>query len=186
MAGSEEILRRIEESGEQYWIVGPETGRILNWLLRVWRPEVVLEIGTSVGYSAIWIASALRANGKGKLWTVESHKERHEKARANIEEAGLSEFVVLMKGHAPEIFAEAVAVPAMVDFAFFDATKMEHRSYFDAVYPRMRVGGLIVVDNVLSHREKEMLKFIEFMHKNSDLEVLELNVGSGLLLAKVH
>lgn len=60
----ENVLRRIEaeDAAETVWIVGPETGRMLHWLIRVAQPKVVLEIGTSVGYSALWMASALEAN----------------------------------------------------------------------------------------------------------------------------
>ena len=63
-----DILHRIEQEHEQepVWIVGRSTGRMLHWLCVV-QPEVVLEIGTSVGYSGLWMADALEANGKGRL-----------------------------------------------------------------------------------------------------------------------
>ena len=110
-----EVLSRIERENEKanYWIVGPETGRMLWWLVRVVCPERALEIGTSVGYSAIWMGAALDG---GKLWTVESHAERHEKARGNIAEAGLGDKVVQVKGHAPEVLVE---VPEVLDFCVF-------------------------------------------------------------------
>jgi predicted O-methyltransferase YrrM len=181
------LLRRIEveNEAEPIWIVGPETGRMLHWLIRVTEPERVLEIGTCVGYSALWMASALEKNKKGKLWTVESNAKRQVRAEQNIAESGLRERIELVKGHAPEIFEEAGLLPSKIDFAFFDATKSEHQSFFDGIFPKMTSGGMIVVDNVLSHRFGEMEQFIQGMHEHPGLEVVEIPVGTGLLIAKV-
>ena len=181
------VLARIEEENEEdpLWIVGPNTGRMLHSLVRVMEPEVILEIGTSVGYSALWMASALQVNGKGKLWTVESHATRFERAQKNIEEAGLGEWIMSLKGHAPEIFMEETLLPDCIDLAFFDATKKQHQEFFDAVFPRMNPGAMIVVDNVTSHRFGAMQRFISELYSRGDLQLVELSVGDGLLLARV-
>ena len=183
------VLEEIEEKNRQenFWIVGPETGRVLHLLVRVFEPKVLLEIGTSVGYSAIYLASALQENGHGKLWTIESHKKRFELAKLNIKKTGLKNIVQIM-GHAPEIFFERSDsasdpdLPEKIDMAFFDAFKKDTGLFFDAVFPRLSHGGLIIVDNVLSHRHKSMLAFIESVYLRKDLKVVELAVGSGLLL----
>lgn len=178
------LLRAIEEKNahENYWIVGPETGRVLHWLVRVFEPEVLVEVGTSVGYSALHMATALQKNGHGKLWTIESHKERFDMAEENIKKSGLKNLIQL-KGHAPEIFFENASIPEKINMAFFDAYKKDTGRFFDAVFPRLSHGGLIVVDNVLSHRYRSMLVFIESVYKREDLKVVEIPVGSGLLLA---
>ena len=183
-----QVLQRIlqENEKEDLWIVGPETGKMLYWLLRVLEPEVALEIGTSVGYSALWMASALEENGKGRLFTVESHEERFKRAQENIAEAQMGYRVVQLKGHAPEIFHENTALPEVIDFVFFDATKQEHQSYFDTIFPRIPSGGMMVVDNVNSHRFGPMEKFIKKMHAQSELKVVEIPVGDGLLIARVQ
>lgn len=183
----ETVLRKIEEDNRRkiQWIVGPATGRLLYGLIRVANPLTVLEIGTSVGYSALWIASALEKNQRGKLWTVESHANRFEQAQKNFREAQLEHRIIGIRGHAPEIFSDYLEIPSIIDFVFFDATKQEHQNYFDAVFPRMVSGGVMVVDNTLSHRFGPMKKFIETMHKHPGLKVVEIGVGSGLLLARV-
>lgn len=184
----EPVLRRIEveDAEETVWIVGPETGRMLHWLIRVAQPQVVLEIGTSVGYSALWMASALEANKIGELWTVESHAERYKRAQDNFEEAGLKHRIHSLKGHAPEIFKTEVDIPEQVDFVFLDATKMEHPSYFEAIFPRIKPGSFLVVDNVLSHRSGEMEQFIQSLHQDPRLKVVEIPVGDGLLIARTE
>lgn len=184
----ERVLRRIEaeDAQENVWIVGPATGRMLHWLIRVAQPKVVLEIGTSVGYSGLWMASALEANKEGELWTVESHAERYGRAQNNFEEAGLSHRIHSLKGHAPEIFSMEVGIPEEVDFVFLDATKMEHESYFEAIFPRIKPGSFLVVDNVLSHRTGAMQDFIENLHRDTRLKVVEIPVGDGLLIARTE
>lgn len=183
----EPVLRRIEaeDAQETVWIVGPATGRMLHWLIRVAQPEAVLEIGTSVGYSALWMAGALEANGKGEIWTVESHAERFDRAEKNIEEAGLKHRIHQLKGHAPEIFSDA-PIPTEVDFVFLDATKMEHAAYFEVVFPRLKPNSFLVVDNVLSHRFGHMQEFILKLHQDPRLKVVEIPVGDGLLIARTE
>lgn len=181
------VLKRIEADNraEDVWIVGPETGHLLHGLIRVVAPEAVLEIGTSVAYSTLWMASALEKNGKGKVWTVESHAERFELAQRNIEESGLGHRIAQVRGHAPEVLSDIKDLPARIEFAFFDATKQEHKSYFEAVFPHMKKGGFIVVDNVHSHRFGRMQKFIEATLTDNRLKVVEIPVGDGLLIARV-
>jgi len=190
-----DVLRRIEVEDEQerVWIVGPEVGELLYDLILelvradeghegVSRKLTCLEIGTSVGYSAIWMGSAMRG---GKLWTVESHAERFERARANVVEAGLEDLIVQVKGHAPEVFEDAsFGIPDELDFVFFDATKYEHASYFDVVFPRMRAGSMLVVDNVISHGE-EMADFVNMLKKHPQLECELHEIGAGVLVCKV-
>lgn len=181
----ESILKRIEaeHAQESVWIVGPETGRLLHFLLRVVAPKIVVEIGTSVGYSALWMGSALGKNGSGKLWTIESHAQRFERARANIEEAGMGDWIHQVKGHAPEIFPE-LQLPGPVDFVFLDATKMEHQSYLEGLLPLLAPGAMIAVDNVESHRVGAMGAFVQGLHEDPRFEVVEIPVGSGLLIAR--
>lgn len=188
----ENILKRIEAENEEspLWIVGPKTGKMLHRLVLLWEPENILEIGTSVAYSTLWMASALEKVGKGTLYTIESHKERFRRAQTNVEESGLGHRVRLFRAHAPEVLQDPGhfgigedELPQQIDFAFFDATKKDHARFFEVVHPRLNPGGLICVDNVHSHRFGEMQKFIESLQGNQEFKVVELRVGAGLLLA---
>ena len=138
----------------------------------------VLEIGTSNGYSGIWIAEALSHTG-GRLYTVESHAERFQMASENFLEAGVAPWIVQVKGHAPEIFADFRYGP--FDLIFVDATKLEYASYLEAVLPMLAPGGLIVCDNAVTHAG-ELEGFFEMIEKRSDLEGSLLSMDNGLYL----
>lgn len=103
-----------------------------------------LEIGTSTGYSTIWIAWALSKTG-GKVITVEIDKYRHEEALANFREAGLDKYIDARLGDAHEI------VPALegpLDFVFCDADKDWYNNYLSATVEKIRVGGCFAAHNV--------------------------------------
>jgi caffeoyl-CoA O-methyltransferase len=103
-----------------------------------------LEIGTSNGYSGLWIAWALSKTG-GKLITVEIDRGRYEEAMANFREAGLAKFIDARLGDAHDI------VPALsgpLDFVFCDADKEWYSNYLKAVLPKITVGGCFAAHNV--------------------------------------
>ncbi len=103
-----------------------------------------LEIGTSTGYSTIWIAWALAKTG-GKVITVEIDKQRYEEARAHFREAGLEKYIDARLGDAHEI------VPALdgpFDFVFCDADKNWYNNYLSATVEKLKVGGCFAAHNV--------------------------------------
>jgi predicted O-methyltransferase YrrM len=107
-----------------------------------------LEIGTSNGYSGMWIAWALSKTG-GKLITVEIDRGRHEEAVANFRAAGLSNYIDARLGDAHEIVP---ALPGPFDFVFCDADKEWYENYLKAVLPRLSVGGCFSAHNVYEDR----------------------------------
>lgn len=136
-----------------------------------------LEIGTSTGHSAIWIAWALSRTG-GKLITIEIHRARHEEALANFREAGLSE-------HIDARLADAHAlVPALegpFDFVFVDADKDWYTRYFRAVLPKLEVGGCFTAHNVAGRRAGWVAEFLDALDATPGLETrIEGSRGSGL------
>ena len=116
--------------------VEPGEGQLLYGLVRAMKPAVVLEIGTSFGWSALHLAAGLRDNGRGVLHTVEIHQGRREAAQANVAAAELSEWVR---------FHETAPALDAVDFAFVDAmhTAEDVRGYLALIPPNAR--GLVMV-----------------------------------------
>ena len=173
----ETIEKNIAE-GNPYWNISPETAQYIISLLNTAKPKRVLEIGTSIGYSAICIGEALVA-WDGTLITIESHDERFALAQKNIEDSTL-ENIIQVKGHAPEIFLN---IEGTFDLCFFDATKYEHLSYFNALKERLNPGGIIITDNMISHN-KELAEYKKTVEDDPQFESKLVDVGTGLLVSR--
>jgi predicted O-methyltransferase YrrM len=128
--------------------ISPNMGKLLQLLARVQGARRILEIGTLGGYSTIWLARALPADGK--LITLEADPKHAKVAAVNIERAGLAEIVELRRGKASAILPELAAEGrGPFDFFFIDADKENNSLYFDWALKLARRGSLIVVDNVV-------------------------------------
>jgi predicted O-methyltransferase YrrM len=125
-------------------IVDAEVGALLRVLAHSVGAKRILEIGTAIGYSGIWLAGALPADGM--LLTLESDPERVRVARANFERAGVAERVSVIAGDAQRTIAK-VAGP--FDLIFQDGSKTLYVPLLDKLVALLRPGGLLVTDNVL-------------------------------------
>ena len=138
----------------------PESdGRLLYDLVLKNGFQRALEIGTSTGHSAIWIAWALSKTG-GKLITIEIDRERHREAVANFKEAGLSDYIDARIADAHRL------VPALegpFDFVFSDADKEWYTNYFVSVWPKLAPGGCFTAHNVGSTRQSGIREFLEYL-----------------------
>lgn len=172
-----EVINRMEKLRGEYWNVPYTTGEFLNRLIRIAGFRRILEIGTSNGYSGIFIADALRKNG-GKLFTIESHRERYEEAAKNFTEAGLAGLINQIKGHAPEILSD---LEGFFDMVFMDATKMEYLSYYKAIMPKIAEGGLLIADNCITH-QGAVKDFLEYAENDPGATCAVLSMDNGLLL----
>jgi predicted O-methyltransferase YrrM len=132
--------------------VAPNQGKLLHVLARSINARRILEVGTLGGYSTIWLARALAPGGK--LITLEYEPKHAAIARANIERAGLAHLVEIRLGKAidtlPQIAAEGAGA---FDFVFIDADKPGNADYFAWAMKLTRVGGIIIVDNVVRDGE---------------------------------
>jgi predicted O-methyltransferase YrrM len=125
-------------------LVDAEVGALLRVLALSIRATHILEIGTAVGYSGIWLAGALPAGGM--LLTMELDPERAREARANFERAGLADRVSVIVGDAERMIAK-VAGP--FDLVFQDSAKKLYPRLLDRIVALLRPGGVLVTDNVL-------------------------------------
>jgi len=124
--------------------VPPADGQALHDIVVQHGYKNALEIGTSTGYSGMWIAWALAKTG-GKLITVEIDRDRHQEAVANFRDAGLSKYIDARLGDAHSIVP---ALPGPFDFVFCDADKDWYENYLKAVLPKLSSGGCFAAHNV--------------------------------------
>ena len=118
-----------------------------------------VEIGTSTGHSAIWIAWALSKTG-GKLITIEIDKERWVQAKANFKKAGVDRFIDARLADAHELVPQ---LPGKYDFVFSDADKYWYKNYFIDMDPKLKVGGCFTAHNTAMRASgiREFLKYVE-------------------------
>ena len=158
-----------------------EDGRLLRVLTETIGAKHVVEIGTSNGYSGIWLCLALRTTG-GKLTTYEIDARRAELARQNFKRAGVGKVVTLVEGDAHD---EVTKLKEPIDLLFLDADKSGYIDYLNKLLPLVRPGGLIVAHNV-NPRQADP-KYLEAITTNPDLETIFLNMraaGVGVTLKK--
>ncbi len=168
-----------ESSGNLTWNIDRKTGQCLYAIVRKHEFKHVLEIGTSIGISALWLAGALRETG-GHLTTIESHAERFAMAETNIIAAKATDIITQVQGHAPEILTE---IPGTFDMMFFDATKYEHQSYVEALASRLEPGGVIITDNISTHA-KSLAPYRTYMEGNPMFVTTFVDIGNGLLISE--
>jgi caffeoyl-CoA O-methyltransferase len=150
LAGQDEVLARVNrETGElpqAQMQSRPDQGALLTLLARLVQARVALEIGTFTGYGAICIARGLAEGGRLTCFEVDEHWGSV--ARANLEAAGVGDRATVEVGPAADALARLPEEPH-VDFAYVDADKTGYPGYYDALVPRLRAGGLLVLDNTL-------------------------------------
>jgi predicted O-methyltransferase YrrM len=165
-----EVLSGLEQTRRDFWNVPRVTGMFLNLLAR--QSTNILEIGTSNGYSGIWLASS-----GTPLTTIEFWEKRRELALANFKQCGLK--VNSLQGDALEVIK---TLTDSYDLVFIDANKTQYLDYFRAVHPLVKKGGIILCDNVLSHKEK-CKPLMDAFKTHPDYKNVILPLPAGLSMA---
>jgi caffeoyl-CoA O-methyltransferase len=114
-------------------------------LVRQKKPKLVVECGTAIGYSGLWIARELKAAGRGKLITIEIDENRVKQARANFEKAGLADVVEVRIGDARKLVSK---IEGPVDFVFIDCNYSNYYPCFRGLEKQLAPGAVVVADNV--------------------------------------
>ncbi|HXA78926.1 MAG TPA: class I SAM-dependent methyltransferase [Candidatus Acidoferrales bacterium] len=172
----------MERRDEFLIAVGPATGQLLNILAKSVKAKTILELGTSYGYSTVWLAEAARATG-GKLVTLDKAAYKHDYARAMLAKAGLSAHVDFRLGDARETL-KSLAGP--FDFVLVDLWKDLYIECLDLFYPKLSPGAFIAADNMIlpeNYRE-DALKYRKHVRSRPKIDSVLLPVGSGVELSR--
>ena len=178
---TQKILTELEKSAEKFWNIPRLTAEFMYILIKAQNIQNAIEIGTSNGYSGIWLAQALKETG-GHLTTIEFWDKRLDIAKENFLKCGLNDIITTRNGDACEIL-NSLDADFKTDFVFIDANKHEYIKYFEIINQHMQTGGYIACDNVLSHKEK-CRSFIETIESNPHYENVILPFPAGLSLAR--
>jgi predicted O-methyltransferase YrrM len=183
------FLRQMEESGrlhdagepehsKKLLNLEPETAEALVLLLKIAGVRKLLEIGTSNGYSTIWIAATLGAAG-GQIISIERNAEKHHQAQDNLAQLGLSRFVDLRLGDATELVA---SLPGPFDCVFYDADRVNAPQQLELLLPKLSSRTLLLADNALSHPD-QISGYLASVARLDHTTHIVLKVGKGLSVA---
>ncbi|MFZ5824757.1 MAG: O-methyltransferase [Bacillota bacterium] len=173
-AGEANDARVTDRSGKMLNIT-PETGEFLSLMIQAVKARSILEVGTSNGYSTLWLADAARYTG-GHVTTLELSPEKAELARANFERAGLADRIALVVGDAGEHLRQAVN--GAYDLIFLDSERTLYLGWWLDLQRVLAPGGLIIVDNALSHAS-EIAPFRSLVEATPGYEHSLLPLGKG-------
>ena len=173
---------------EAHMLSGPLQGKFLEIMSRVMRPRRILEIGTFMGYSALCLAAGLAEDGR--MHTIELRDADADLAEANFRRANWQDRIILHRGNALAIIP---TLDEVWDLVFIDADKVGYIDYYKLVMPRLRVGGIVLADNVLFHGQvlqpevegksaRAIQAFNEFVAADKAVEKVMLTVRDGLFL----
>ena len=177
------ILAVLKDIHQGPWMANVHTlhGRLLRLLAESSNAKSVVEIGTSNGYSALWLCLGLRTIG-GRLTTFEIDPRAASLARANFKQAGVDHMVTVVEGDAHQTIDR---LQGPIDILFLDADKDGYLDYLKRLLPLVRPGGLILADNM--NRPAPSPAFIKAITTNPNLETVFLNMeatGLGVILKK--
>jgi predicted O-methyltransferase YrrM len=141
---TELLEKTMAERADKNMLSGFYQGRLLAMLSKMLQPRRILEIGTFMGYSALCLAEGLTADGK--IITLDVQPETHEIAKTFFARSAFNHQIEARLGNAIEIIP---TLDETLDLVFIDADKPNYANYFDLVFPKLRIGGMIVADNVL-------------------------------------
>ncbi|QNI02808.1 DUF1442 domain-containing protein [Halomonas sp. SH5A2] len=156
-----------------------DTGEFLSVLVQATSAKRVLEIGTSNGYSTLWLAQAAQNIG-GHVTTIEQSEFKLELAANNFERSGLSAVITQLRGEAGSLLE--TMHDENCDLIFLDSKRSEYLAWWPTIKRLLRKGGLLVVDNATSHAD-EMAAFMALVAANSDVTTCTVPVGNGQFLA---
>ncbi|MBX3191828.1 MAG: DUF1442 domain-containing protein [Labilithrix sp.] len=162
--------------------VGPESGRLLNILAKSLKAPTILELGTSYGYSTVWLAEAARASG-GRVVTMELSEKKSAYARDMSKKAGLSDVVDFRVGDAVTMIDE---LSEGLDFVLVDLWKSLYEPCLAKFHPKLRSGAIVVSDNMIepASAREAVMKYQAAIRSKPKMTSILVPVGSGLEISR--
>ena len=153
----------------------PDVAKFISLLAVSKGARNIVEVGSGVGYSTLWLAYAASATG-GKVVSCEINPARATEARANVEKAGVAAYVEVLVGDARELLRRR---DEPVDLLFIDGDYGQYETYFDVAYKQMKVGSVVVADDVVAD-ENSLADYVTYVQNHPHLESVTLPLGQGL------
>lgn len=158
--------------------ITPDTGKLLSLLTASAPKGAVVELGTSAGYSTLWLILGVRGRNQ-RVITFEADPQKIRLAQETFQVAGVFDQVDLREGDA----RQGLISIEDIGFCFMDLDKSYYQACYELIVPRLVPGGLLVADNMLSH-ENELAPFLQHVQSDHRVDSIVLPVGKGELLCR--
>ena len=168
-------LDTLKKTRDDHWQIPRPEGDLLHHIALIANAKVIVEIGTSYGFSGLFWGAALQHTG-GRLHTIDIAQKKYDSSKQTFAKAGLSNAITNHLGDAQQILP---TIPGPIDLAFIDADKPNCRAYFDHLWPKLRPGGAILTDNATTHRT-ELADYIQHLRALPNATSTEVAIGNGL------
>ncbi|WP_322046654.1 O-methyltransferase [Paraburkholderia sp. J67] len=162
--------------------VGPDTGQVLNAIAGSLVKPNILELGTSFGYSTLWLADGVRRSG-GKVTTIEQLEHKSAYAKEQIRVAGLDEYVDFMVGDALEIID---SLTQTFDLVLVDLWKDLYIPCLERFYPKLNHGAVVVADNIIRPGGENARAYQEAVRNKPGMQSVLLPVGTGIEISRLE
>lgn len=160
------------------WAIPERSGHILKMLVLARKPKVTLELGTSFGYSTLWLAYGARQT-KGKVYTVELTTPKIEGAKKYFKKAGLDKSIVQIQGLVSSVLNQW---DRKIDFVFMDADKKNYLQYIKKIEPHLSSGAIIIADNATDYGYL-MKDYLNYVSNSGRFHSYLLNIDNGLMIS---
>lgn len=189
------LLGELEDYAEKHLtpIIQKEVRCLLDSILTYKKPTRILEVGTAIGYSAIFFA--MHTDDDGEVITLERDADYIERAKNNISKSDVSHKIKIIEGDAVDTIT---SVDGEFDLIFLDANKSKYRYYFDVMFPKLKEGGLLICDNILykgmvsndyllprKHNTivRALRDFLPFLANHPQLSTSIIPIGDGVTIS---
>jgi len=160
------------------WQIPRSSAEILKAFALANKSKVILEMGTSAGYSALWLASAASQYG-GKVYTIEIAKPKIRMAKKFFKKSGLNQFIKLIEGEIKEVLKKW---NKKIDLVFLDADKHNYLNYIKQIEPFLKKGSVVIADNALDFGYL-MKDYIDYVSKNPKYFSFLLKIDHGFMIS---
>ena len=168
--------KRQVKRGQEMLAITADTGIFFSILLKAIKAKRILEVGTSVGFSTLWLAEAI--GKRGRIVTIETDLGKIERAKENFRQAGVEKLIDIKHGTALDILP---TLKKKFDFILIDADKENIVRYFDLILPLVRIGGIIAADNMLFPPVYRgmMKKYSDHVRSKLNVQSVTVPIGMG-------
>lgn len=175
IAAAVDELDRLAKTRDDAWQISRAEGELLHHIALASGARRIVEVGTSYGFSSLFWADAMRRTG-GRVETIDRDERKVRMSRETFVAAGVDDLVTNHHGDAAEVLAR---LPGEIDLSFIDADKPRTQQYLDLVWPKLRAGGMVLIDNATTHA-REMEPIVRSLRSRRDASSCLVEVGNGV------